>query len=454
LQHPCKLESGARSLSIPQTLKALHAGELGAIECTRQALERAERSIVDVKAFSVLNKNGAIAAAHESEARYRNGTARALEGVPIAIKDIINTAEIETRYGAAAHISHIPKKDARIVQQLRNAGAIIIGKTTTHEFAWGVTTSSPVFGDTLNPHNIAHIPGGSSGGAAAAIAYGAVAAGLGTDTGGSVRIPASLCGVFGFKPSFRRLSTRGIFPLSRTLDHPGILGATLGDVVALAEIYGLVAARKEKPARVGIIDAISPIPTDDIVSASFSVVTKDIQRAFHTKFVNGQPLFDELFQSFADTVLIEASLEHLGRHSLAFIKAHYSAQTAERIELSRNKTIGDYVEARERIRQFTTDLEKLFEDVDYLLLPTCPCIAPKLGKNTITIGDWSGSEREALMAYTAPFNLSGFPAISIPMTMPKGVLPAGMQLVGKPGRDGELLNFAQSVIDLGGHDTL
>jgi len=202
-QQPCKLETGARSLSVPQTLKSLHAGNMGAVECTTQALERAEHSIADVKAFSVLNKNGALTAARESEKRYRNGTARALEGVPVGIKDIIDTANLETRYGSAAHISHIPKKDAQIVRQLRNAGAIIIGKTTTHEFAWGVTTSSPVFGDTLNPHNIAHIPGGSSGGGAAAIAYGAVAAGLGTDTGGSVRIPASLCGIFGFKPSFK-----------------------------------------------------------------------------------------------------------------------------------------------------------------------------------------------------------------------------------------------------------
>jgi len=444
-QQPCKLETGARSLSISQTLKALHAGKLGAIECTTRALERAERSIDDVKAFSVLNRDGAIAAARESEKHYRNGTARALEGVPIAIKDIINTANLETRYGSTAHISHIPKEDAEIVRQLRNAGAIIIGKTTTHEFAWGVTTSSPVFGDTLNPHNIAHIPGGSSGGAAAAIAYGAVAAGLGTDTGGSVRIPASLCGVFGFKPSYKRLSTRGIFPLSRRFDHPGILGATLEDVAMLAQVFGLAATIGEKSPRVGIIEAIAPIPTDGVVSTAFAAAVKNIEREFHTQTFNDLPIFDGLFAAFADTVLIEAGLEHLGRHSMAFIDAHYTTQTASRIRLAQDKSVGDYVSAMERTRRFKSDLAKLFENVDYLLLPTCPCVAPKLGDKAIAIGDWAGNEREALMAYTAPFNLSGLPAISIPMAVPKGTLPAGIQLVGKPGRDGELLKFAQKL---------
>jgi len=218
--------------------------------------------------------------------------------------------------------------------------------------------------------------------------------------------------------------------------------------VALAEIYGLVAAREKKSLRVGIINAIAPIPTDDVVSASFAVAIKNIERVFHTHVINDQPLFDGLFSTFADTVLIEAGLEHLGRHSFAFIGAHYTAQTASRIKLSQDKSIRDYVKAMERVRQFKSDLAKLFEDIDYLLLPTCPCIAPKLGENTITIGDWKGSERETLMAYTSPFNLAGLPTISIPMAMPKGVLPAGIQLVGRPGRDAELLNFAQNVVTL------
>ena len=154
-----------------------------------------------MNAFAAIDEN-ALALATESDLRYAGGSARALEGIPIVVKDIIDTAGVETRYGSAAYIGNVPRADARVIRDLRNAGAIILGKTTTHEFAWGVTTSSEAFGNTLNPRDSARIPGGSSGGSAAAVAYGVVPAAIGTDTGGSVRIPAALCGVVGLKPTY------------------------------------------------------------------------------------------------------------------------------------------------------------------------------------------------------------------------------------------------------------
>jgi aspartyl-tRNA(Asn)/glutamyl-tRNA(Gln) amidotransferase subunit A len=202
-------------MPLTEALSALIGKRTSAHELTKRALAAAESCKSDLNAFSVIAHSPALLAAAESDRRYEFGNPRPLEGLPIAVKDIIDTRGIETRYGSSAYLGHVPDEDAQAVKLLVDAGAVIIGKTTTHEFAWGVTTASPAFGDTLNPHHTAHIPGGSSGGAAAAVAYGSVAASLGTDTGGSVRIPAALCGVVGFKPTFGMIPSSGIFPLAR-----------------------------------------------------------------------------------------------------------------------------------------------------------------------------------------------------------------------------------------------
>jgi len=228
-----------RAPGLRQALDDLATRRMTAIALTEQALESAEACKRTVNAFSVIDWDRALKAAAQSDLRYAQGSQRPLEGLPIGVKDLIDTKDVETRYGSAAYLGHVPAADADIVKSLVEQGAILIGKTTTHEFAWGVTTASSVYGDTLNPLDRTRIPGGSSGGAAAAIAYGAVAAGLGTDTGGSVRIPAALCGVVGFKPTLGALSTRGVFPLAPTLDHPGLLGESVDDVVVLSGAFDI-----------------------------------------------------------------------------------------------------------------------------------------------------------------------------------------------------------------------
>ena len=258
-----------RARSVAQTLQALRERDADAVDVTRDALERAKRCKSEINAFSKIDTERALTAAAESDRRYREGRARLLEGVPIAVKDMIDTAGCETRYGSQAFVGNIPTRDARVVETLRQSGAIILGKTTTHEFAWGVTTASEAFGDTKNPVDHSRVPGGSSGGMAAAIADGAVSAGLGTDTGGSVRIPAALCGTVGYKPTFGRLSSQGVFPLSKSLDHPGILGAKVADVEALAAAFGIVAGKLSGKLRIGVIDALSPVPTDSTVRSAF-----------------------------------------------------------------------------------------------------------------------------------------------------------------------------------------
>ncbi|MFS2162617.1 amidase [Variovorax sp. Varisp62] len=436
-----------RAPGLRRALEALATGRISVGGLVEQALDAAEAGQRELHAFPTIDWDGALRAVVESERRYAQGRQRPLEGLAIGVKDLIDTRDIETRYGSAAYLGHVPAANADVVQALVDRGAIPIGKTATHEFAWGVTTASEVFGDTLNPLDRTRIPGGSSGGGAAAIAYGAVAAGLGTDTGGSVRIPAALCGVVGFKPTFGALSTRGIFPLAPTLDHPGLLGETVDDVAILAAALGIEAPRDfEHPhARMGVVREVAPVPPSAEVATAFDAAVARLDEVFACGALDEPGLFDGVFEAFAHIVLTEGGAEHFRRNDADRIAAHYGRETIDRLERARTVTLGDYARALQVRRDFTARLHCAMSVVDFLVLPTCPCTAPRVGQPSIDIGHWSGTVREALMTYTAPFNVAGFPAISIPLAARDGLLPAGMQIVAKPGRDGALLQMAQRI---------
>jgi aspartyl-tRNA(Asn)/glutamyl-tRNA(Gln) amidotransferase subunit A len=435
-----------QAMPVRLTLSALAEGSTTATALTRQALMTAEACKADLNAFSVIAHKSALAAAADSDRRYAAGNPRLLEGLPVAIKDMIDTKGIETRYGSAAYLGHVPSADADVVRRLVDDGAIIVGKTTTHEFAWGVTTASPAFGDTLNPHNRAHIPGGSSGGAAAAVAYGAVAAGLGTDTGGSVRIPAALCGVVGFKPTLGTLPTAGIFPLAQTLDHPGLIGSCVDDIIILAGAFGIEArSDTQAPSTLGVIREIPPVPLDSDVATAFDRATDKLSAAFLMKSRAADSLFDGVFAAFAGIVLTEGGVVHFGQSDATTIADHYNPETVERLERARTVTLGDYARFQNTRRQFRATLSDAMSTTDYLIIPTCPCVAPGIGETTVTLGSWSGSVREALMTYTAPFNVAGYPAISIPLNIGSARLPCALQVVARPGNDGGLLSLARKV---------
>ncbi len=436
-----------RAPGLRRALDALAARRMTALGLIEQALDAAQTSKRDLRAFAAIDRDGALAAAADSDRRYAQGRQRPLEGLAIGIKDLIDTQGIETSYGSAAYLGHLPTSNADIVSALIERGAIPIGKTTTHEFAWGVTTASTTYGDTLNPLDRTRIPGGSSGGAAAAIACGAVAAGLGTDTGGSVRIPAALCGVVGFKPTFGALPTRGIFPLAPTLDHPGFLGATVDDVTMLAGAFHIEVPLHAAPAsaRLGVVREIAPVPLSAEVAAAFDTAVASLGRLFACATVDEPGLFDGVFEAFAHIVLTEGGVEHFRRNDADRIAAHYGRETLDRLERARTMTLGDYARAQQARRDFTARLQLAMSAVDYLVLPTCPCTAPRVNQASIDIGHWSGTVREALMTYTAPFNVAGFPAISIPLAARDDLLPTALQIVAKPGQDGALLQIAQQI---------
>jgi len=437
-----------RAASLRQSLDDLAGGRIRASELVQRTLDRADDTQRRLNAFATIAREQAMAAAAASDRRYAEGTQRPLEGLPIGVKDLFDTRHIETRYGSPAFIGNIPSADACVVRTLVDQGAIVVGKTTTHEFAWGVTTASAAFGDTLHPQDPRRIPGGSSGGAAVAIADGVMAAGLGTDTGGSVRIPAALCGVAGFKPSYGALPSQGVFPLASSLDHPGLLGASVDDVRVLADALGIAAgpAAAEEPdgdpARVGVLCAIGPVPPACEIASAFAVGADTLASAFHVKELNAEELFNGSFDAFAHIVLAEGALVHFARNDPDWIAAHYGAETVERLARARSMRLEDYVLAQQARRKLAAGLARLMAGHRFIVLPTTPCTAPPIGETALTIGAWAGSVREALMAYTAPFNLAGCPAISIPLPRGAGALPAGLQVVARPGDDAALLRMA------------
>ncbi|WP_232076363.1 amidase [Variovorax sp. PBL-H6] len=435
--------------SLRQSLDDLGAGRMSASELVRDTLQRADDTQRRLNAFAVIPRELAMAAADASDRRYADGTQRPLEGLPIGVKDLIDTQGIETRYGSPAFVGNIPSADAAVVRTLVEQGAIVVGKTTTHEFAWGVTTASAAFGDTLHPLDAGRIPGGSSGGAAVAIADGVMAAGLGTDTGGSVRIPAALCGVTGFKPSYGALPTEGVFPLAASLDHPGLLGASVGDVSVLAEALRIVGrsdtADEFDGARVGVICGIPSLPPATNVACAFAIAADALSSALRLEELNPGDLFSGSFDAFARIVLAEGALVHFARRDPDWIASHYGEETVERLTHARATRVEDYALAQQARRMFTAGLERLMGRHRFIVLPATPCSAPLVGETRLAIGGWTGSVREALMTYTAPFNLAGCPAISIPLRRSTGALPVGLQVVGRRGDDAALLRIARQM---------
>jgi aspartyl-tRNA(Asn)/glutamyl-tRNA(Gln) amidotransferase subunit A len=445
---PTHIEADRGRPSIGRLLAELAAGAISPVDVIDDAICYARNCQAEVNAFAEIDEIGARHAASHGERRYGERQARPLEGIAIAVKDMIDTGGISTRYGSIVHMDHVPGNDAEVVRVLKDNGAIVVGKTTTHEFAWGVTTSSKAFGDTLNPHDHSRIPGGSSGGMAAAVAYGAVRAGLGTDTGGSVRIPAALCGVVGFKPTYGRLPLAGVFPLAISLDHIGLLGQTVEDVARVCRPLGIDSESGHSPRRkrIGVFRQVGKVPLASGVAESFDTACAALRSEHDLVELDGADLFARCFASFAGIVLSEGGAVHFRRHDLAFITKHYEQETASRLKLAAAVELAEYADCQETRRRFTEDIERVIAQFDVLITPTCPCIAPRIGAEEVTIGHWNGSIREALMTYTAPFNLAGLPAISLPIQVCRNDgLPVGLQIIAKRGCDEDLLAAATEI---------
>ncbi|MFN2479078.1 MAG: amidase [Pseudonocardiaceae bacterium] len=366
-----------------------------------------------------------------------------LSGMPVAVKDLIDVAGMPTRCGSAVLADAPPARhDAPVVAQLRAAGAVVVAKTHTHEFAYGPTGDVAAEGPCRNPHDPRKITGGSSSGSAAAVAAGLVPLAVGTDTGCSTRTPAALCGVVGLKPAHGALPTTGVFPLSKTLDHIGLLGADI-DTVAVA--FSALAGRGIDPSA-PIAGTVVGRPIDPYWRVHDPEIAAAVDRAADALSCAGAALrevslpgIDELAATYQVIVGAEAHTTH--RRWLAQRPEDYQPATAARLQAAAAHTAADYITAQRSRRRLTAELtaRMLAEGIDMLLLATTPMRATPIGVRQVDAPDGARVEVvPALLSLTLPFNLLGWPAVSVPAPKMTG-LPAGIQVAAVRGGEQAVL---------------
>ena len=379
-----------------------------------------------------------------------------MHGIPLALKDLFETQGIRTTAGSVFFENYIPEADAVVVQKLKSAGAVILGKLNMHEIALGVTNENPHFGDCCNPWDLTRISGGSSGGNASALAAGLCMGAMGSDTGGSIRIPAALCGVVGFKPTYGRVSLRGVIPLSWNLDHAGPMARCVQDVrILLQTIAGYDPE-----------DAWSKdIPVDDLQSSAVGNLTGwRIALAVDDYFTNAEIVERDVLQAIQKAVLV---FENLGarveqvpfpyaldaamanglmtpadaaafhHQRLAENPQGFGQDVLKRLQTGAAYTSTEYSLARRMQTILRCKFNEFFKEYDLLLTPTTPITAPIRGSADAV-------ERARLLTrFTAPFNLTGLPALSIPCGWSEDNLPIGLQIVGKPWAESKILLAAE-----------
>jgi len=444
-------------LSVAELAALLRARKLSPVELVRVYLERIARLNPRLNACLTVTEEAALAEARRAERDISRGNWRGpLHGMPIAVKDNIDSSGVRTTAGSQILAAYVPAQDAPVLARLRAAGAILLGKTHLHEFAYGVTSENPHYGPARNPHDSGRIPGGSSGGSAIAVAAGMCAAAVGTDTGGSIRIPSALCGVTGFKPAFGSLPMEGIVPLCRSLDHVGPITRTVEDAAILyAAMRGESArpgraqssrgagARRGARARVGwpagyFFERLAP----EVARAMDE--GRQLLEARGARFVElSLPLLEAANRASLPIALAEAYQFHRAAGYFPARAGEYSEDVRLRLERGQGITAADYLDAQAAVRSSTEEFLACGARVDALLVPTVPIVAPRIGEATITLAGVSEEVRAVLLRLCRPANLWGTPAISIPCGATPAGLPIGMQWIGFPGREATLLRLAR-----------
>jgi aspartyl-tRNA(Asn)/glutamyl-tRNA(Gln) amidotransferase subunit A len=419
--------------------RMVREGEASSVELVERALERVAALDTGLGAFVlVLGDQARAEAAGRDLERRRGRGGGALHGVPVAVKDLVDVEGVVTGAGSVKLAGNRAGRDAEVVARLRGAGAVVVGKTRTHEFAYGVTTPG-----TANPWDLERIAGGSSGGSAAAVAAGLVAGALGSDTAGSIRIPSSCCGVVGLKPTWGRVPATGVWPLSWSCDHVGPIAATVADVALLDEVLaaepGGEAGQAEDAPRIGRVVGDDLGPVDPAVAGMMDELCRRMEAAGATVDEVVLPL-QAARGAVGTIVLAEAAAAH-ARLLAETGEDGYSRAMLAMIRIGRSALAGEYLTGLRYRGRFVAEVEGLLAGRDALLLPTLPCAAPPAGERTVTIAGTRVGVQAALTRLPGPFNCSGSPVLSLPAGLVGG-LPVGASLVGRIGGDRALLSLA------------
>ena len=439
-------------LTISQASDLLRRKQLSPVDLTKACLDRIDRLNPTLNAFITITREGAMADAETAEREIHQGNLRGpLHGIPIGLKDLIDTAGVKTTCGSALFAERVPAGDAEIVQRLKRAGAVIVGKQNMQEFAWGGTSASSHYGPVHNPWDVERIAGGSSGGSATAVAAGMCFAAIGTDTGGSVREPAAFCGIVGLKPTYGRVSTRGVFPLSWSLDHVGPICRSVADTAL-------------------VLEAIAGYDRLDFTSVDYPTQKytefPGISRRLRVGIAR-QLFFDELDPEIA--IAIENAIKVISEMSSDVVEIElpdvpttvqapevfavhqqyfhsspelYCKWMRERLKQATAIDTVSYIHGVQDMQRIRRSIGDVFEKIDLIVTPTTP-VPP------ITIAEalemsLPGPAGELWLRNTRPFNVYGLPTISLPCGFTSQGLPIGLQIAGPHFDEGRVLAFAHA----------
>ena len=435
--------------------------EVSPVEVIDAHLARIQTTEPALNSFITLLPEEARAAARQAERDIQGGRYRGpLHGVPVALKDLFNTGGVRTTSGSKIFDTFVPTEDCTVAARFREAGAILLGKLNMHQFAFGPTGENPDYGHMHNPWNPEMVSGGSSGGSGSAVAAGQCTITTGSDTGGSIRIPSALCGIVGLKPTYGAVSRHGLRPLSWSLDHPGPMVRTVEDAaLAMNAIAGhdpkdVASARFSPPdyteglgqdvtgLRIGVPKEYFEAPLDPEVRLAVENALGQLESLGAEVREVSMPMFEQA-QAFSTTVLLAEASAYF-RDILAKDGAQIYPPVRTRLEAGLFISAADYLRAQQARALFDRQARALLDEVDLLAGPTEPVTAPELLAETVLAGEREVGTVAALTQYTRPYNVTGFPAISVPCGFSKAGMPIGLQLAGRAFDEPTILRAAHA----------
>lgn len=432
-------------MGILETSEQVRDGSVSPVELTSECLARIEKLNPVLNAFITVTAESALAQARATESEIQSGKWRGpLHGIPIAVKDLIDTAGIRTTAASGQYEDRIPEHDAGVVTRLKQAGAILLGKQNLHEFAYGGSSVISHFGEVHNTWNPEYIAGGSSGGSATAVAADLCYAAMGTDTAGSIREPASICGIVGLKPTYGAVSGRGVIPLSVSLDHVGPLTSSVADALLMLQAIADANSPTLEQLRT-LISKAAQLRIGIPRSYFYEELDLQIARAVHAAlgvFAGMRATIEEVSLAvYTDRALQAAESYEYHREMVARSPELYQPETLRRIRTGEMISTQDQVRLKEELERERRGILRIFEKVDLLITPTVSIPPPAIAELKANPDSLRPTEL-LLLRNTRPFNVWGLPAISVPCGFTETGLPIGIQIAGAPGREDQVLALA------------
>jgi aspartyl-tRNA(Asn)/glutamyl-tRNA(Gln) amidotransferase subunit A len=450
------------ALTLSEASQLVRSKKVSPVELTHECLSRIERLNPKLNAFITVTADSAVAEARQAEAEVQHDRWKGpLHGIPIALKDMVDTAGVHTTAASGVFKDRVPTEDAEIVRRLNAAGAVFLGKLNLQECAYGGSSAISYFGPVHNPWNLDYSPGGSSGGSAAAVAARLCFAAIGTDTGGSIRQPSAYCGVVGLKPTYGRVSTSGVIPLSWSLDHVGPITRTAMDAALMLDViagydpqdttsidahvpdYAATIAATTSSLRLGIPRAYFYDDLHPEIQAAMEAALLVLKRITASEHDVAPLLTDATYSSWMDPYGAIFTAEAYAYHTdyIARNPELYQAPTLKRLRVGADVTTTAYIQNRRRLDQVRRSIAQAFNSVDLLITPTVrvpPFTIADLQADPNTIR----AKELAMLHNTRPWNFPGLPTISVPSGFTRTGLPIGMQITGPSGGESTVLRLA------------